>query len=51
MARGPVDKPVYLVTKIQNVSETFEKDWFAKFQRIGTKGGFVFYLRDKPVPK
>jgi hypothetical protein len=46
MARGPVDKTVYLVTRIDRATEEFENVWFSAFKRIGAEGGFVFYKRE-----
>ncbi|MEM7037247.1 MAG: glycosyltransferase family 39 protein [Bacteroidota bacterium] len=51
MARRKVDKPVYLVTRIDKATEQFEREWFPKFKRLYTKGGFVFYLREMPDQK
>lgn len=39
---GPVDKPVYLISKITNE----ELDTHPNFKRIGTRGGFNFYRRE-----
>lgn len=45
MARGPIDKPVYLVTHIDKATAEFENVWFERFTRLYDKAGFVFYLR------
>ena len=43
LVRGPIDRPVYLVTKITAV-----KDYEAvgTFREIGRRNGFVFWRRD-----
>ncbi|HHG86418.1 MAG TPA: hypothetical protein ENJ82_16830, partial [Bacteroidetes bacterium] len=46
LARGKVDKRVYLVTRIDKATEEFENVWFEKFRRLETRGGFVFYVRE-----
>lgn len=48
LANGPVDKPVYLVTRIDKATEEFE-GWFGNFKRLGSKNGFVFYKREIPL--
>ena len=48
LARGEVDKPVYLVTRLDKVSEEFEQVWFAEFRKLYERNGFVFYRRDLP---
>ncbi|HEX2899043.1 MAG TPA: hypothetical protein VHS96_04910, partial [Bacteroidia bacterium] len=48
LANGPVDKPVYLVTRIDKATEEFE-GWFGNFKRLGGKNGFVFYKREIPL--
>lgn len=48
LARGEVDKPVYLVTRLDRVTEEFENVWFPKFKKLYEKNGFVFYLRESP---
>ncbi len=45
LVRGKIDKPVYLVTRIDRSTEQFEKVWFNTFQKIEEKNGFVFYVR------
>ncbi|MCI5080629.1 MAG: glycosyltransferase family 39 protein [Saprospiraceae bacterium] len=44
MLTGPVDKDVYLVTKIHKTDEVKQ---YSKFEEIGRKNGFVFYKRPK----
>lgn len=44
---GPIDKPVYLVTRIDKATAEFE-GWFSPFHRLETKNGFVFYKRELP---
>jgi 4-amino-4-deoxy-L-arabinose transferase-like glycosyltransferase len=46
MARGEVDQPVYLVTRIDRLTDEFEHVWFEKFHRIGAEAGFVFFRRE-----
>jgi len=46
MARGPVDKPVYLLARVDKVTPEFENVWFEHFQRVGSDGGFVFFKRE-----
>lgn len=48
MARGPVDKPVYLVTRMDRITHEFEFVWFEHFRRIGSDAGFVFFRREVP---
>lgn len=48
MARGAVDKPVYLVTRVDRISDEFENSWFPDFKRLYEKNGFVFMKRDLP---
>jgi len=45
MARGKIDRPVYLVTRLDRVTEEFTDIWFPNFREIYRKNGFVFYLR------
>ncbi|MEM0997134.1 MAG: glycosyltransferase family 39 protein [Bacteroidota bacterium] len=50
LARGPIDKPVYLVTKtLRGDIEGFSELWFPEFVQIGREGGFDFYLRKVPA--
>lgn len=42
MLKGPIDKDVYLVTKIH---KTKEIEQYPEFKEIGRKNGFVFYKR------
>ncbi len=46
LVRGEIDKPVYLVTRIDRATEQFENVWFNTFRRIEEKNGFVFYIRE-----
>ena len=48
LARGEIDKPVYLVTRIDRATEEFENVWFVNFKKLYEKNGFVFYLRESP---
>lgn len=48
MARGEIDKSVYLVTRLDRVTEEFEQVWFVNFKKLYEKNGFVFYLRESP---
>lgn len=51
MARRGIDKPVYLVTRVDRLSTEFTDYWFVKFKRIGESAGFVFFRRDpEPTP-
>lgn len=45
MAWGEIDKPVYLVTRVDRVTEEFTDIWFPNFKELYRKNGFVFYLR------
>jgi hypothetical protein len=47
MANGPIDKPVYMVSRIDRATVEFE-GWFVNFHRIGEENGFVFYKRELP---
>ncbi|MFM2376957.1 MAG: Undecaprenyl phosphate-alpha-4-amino-4-deoxy-L-arabinose arabinosyl transferase [Bacteroidota bacterium] len=47
MANGPIDKPVYMVSRIDRATPEFE-GWFVNFHRIGEENGFVFYKRELP---
>ena len=49
MARQTIDKPVYLVTRLDRLSTEFTEVWFEKFEQIGESAGFVFFRRD-PAP-
>lgn len=49
LANGPIDKPVYMVSRLDKATAEFE-GWFVNFHRIGFSNGFVFYKRDIPVP-
>jgi 4-amino-4-deoxy-L-arabinose transferase-like glycosyltransferase len=50
MARGPVDRPVYLVTKAyRHETKDFSDVWFPEFEILGRKGGFDFFLRKVPT--
>lgn len=49
MARREIDKPVYLVTRLDRLSTEFTEVWFEKFEQIGESAGFVFFRRD-PAP-
>ncbi len=42
---GPIDKKVYVVSKIHRTDELKE---YTDLQKIGEKNGFVFYLRNIP---
>lgn len=46
LVRGEIDKPVYMVTRIDRATEQFENVWFSTFHRIEEKNGFVFYIRE-----
>ncbi|MEY3442558.1 MAG: Undecaprenyl phosphate-alpha-4-amino-4-deoxy-L-arabinose arabinosyl transferase [Bacteroidota bacterium] len=48
LAGGPIDKPVYLVTRIDKATAEFE-GWFGFFKRFESKNGFVFYKREVPA--
>jgi 4-amino-4-deoxy-L-arabinose transferase-like glycosyltransferase len=45
---GPIDKDVYVITKIDR---TEEMESLPQFKEIGRKNGFVFYKRSKEIPK
>ena len=49
LANGPVDKPVYMVSRLDRADAEFES-WFGNFRRIGVENGFVFYRREVPPP-
>lgn len=50
MARGPIDRPVYLVTKARrSEAPDFSDVWFPEFEILGRKGGFDFFLRKVPT--
>lgn len=49
LANGPVEKPVYMVSRLDRADAEFES-WFGNFRRIGVENGFVFYRRDVPPP-
>lgn len=49
MARGPIDKPVWLVTKsLRNRAPDFGSVWFPQFELMNREGGFDFFLRKVP---
>jgi hypothetical protein len=50
MARRAIDRPVYLVSRIDRLSPEFTDYWFVEFKRIGEEAGFVFFRRDPPPP-
>lgn len=46
LVRGAIDKPVYLITRIDRATEEFENVWFDTFRKIDERNGFVFYIRE-----
>ncbi len=48
LMRGPIDKPVYFITKI---TEQAPLDSLTDTKRLGDENGFAFYLRPVPKPK
>jgi 4-amino-4-deoxy-L-arabinose transferase-like glycosyltransferase len=46
---GPIDKPVYFVTKIDRVQH-WENGQFPELKELYRKNGFVFLKRDVPAP-
>ena len=50
LARGPIDKPVWLVTKsMRNLTPDFSRVWFPEFVLVRREGGFDFFLRKVPT--
>jgi hypothetical protein len=49
LARGPADKPVYLVTKgLRSQIPHFHQAWFPDFELIRREGGYEFFVRNLP---
>lgn len=50
MAGGPIDKPVYMVVRLDRATPQFDA-WFGNFDRFHELNGFVFYKREIPAPR
>lgn len=45
LLRGPIDKPLYVITKVDKLQKVAE---YPDLRKIGEKNGFVFFRRDPP---